>query len=424
MFSDTGTFLAQLLIPFMNWDKPWIYGPVLVLMSLKLTLWLPAVAQGACVSWVLWRVQGAFRPPSPRAHLGLCLLLAAGSAAPWFAAMLMPDILAPLTVLTLFLLAFDARPPRWPMFLLATFAIAAHLTHLVIGAACVAAVLVLRPRAAPFAAAPLAAALALLLATNFVGHGRIGISPHGAVFGLARLAADGPADAYLARVCPDPGLLMCAWVGRMPSDADEFLWDPNGPVWTYPGGPIALAPEASHIIVGTILAQPWAVARTVVANGWTQLSTIRFETELGGQWLDDTVGLRLAAYFQPSEQARYLASLQRTGMLRTIAAEWQDALVVLLVSGTATSLGLMLWARRRDPLLFAFAALIATGVLANALAAGALSGPHGRYQARIAWLVLLPPALAILRARERAHPARQGGPNIPASAHAPHRPPH
>src|SRR5579863_5966619 len=84
VFSDTGTFLQQLLVPLMNWDKPWIYGPVIVLLSLKLTLWLPILAQGACVSWVLWLVQRVFRTASAAAHLSLCLLLAIGSAAPWF----------------------------------------------------------------------------------------------------------------------------------------------------------------------------------------------------------------------------------------------------------------------------------------------------------------------------------------------------
>jgi len=46
LFSDTGAFLAQLLVPFMVWDKPYVYGPVLAVVSLKLTLWLPALAQG------------------------------------------------------------------------------------------------------------------------------------------------------------------------------------------------------------------------------------------------------------------------------------------------------------------------------------------------------------------------------------------
>src|SRR5690606_6288250 len=134
-----------------------------------------------------------FFPVHAWRHVTLCGALALGSAAPWFAALLMPDILAPVTVLCLFLLGFaPARLRGWKVIALATFAIAAHLAHLVIAAACIGLFLVLRPRVVLRASIPLAAALALLMATNLIGHGRFGISPYGAVFALARLTADGP----------------------------------------------------------------------------------------------------------------------------------------------------------------------------------------------------------------------------------------
>ena len=269
LFSDTGSFMEQLLKPFMIWDKPWIYGPVIVALSLKLTLWLPVVAQSLLASWVVWRVQAVFRTPSAAWHLGLCGVLAIGSAAPWFVSLLMPDIFAPLTVLALFVMAFDPRKHRrWPMIALASFAIAAHLTHLVIAAACLAVVLVLRPRRIAGAAIPLGVAVTLLVVTNLVGFGRFGLSPYGSVFVLARLVADGPAKIYLEDSCPASGYRLCDWIGRLPTDADVFLWSPRGPVWTFPGGPIALAPEASRIVVATILAQP----KEVAARGSCQLA--------------------------------------------------------------------------------------------------------------------------------------------------------
>ena len=45
--------------------------------------------------------------------------------------------------------------------------------------------------------------------------------------------------------------------------------------------------------------------------------------------------------------------------------------------------------------------MVLAALLANAFATGALSGPHDRYQARIAWLVLLP-ASALARLPKRA----------------------
>jgi hypothetical protein len=398
LFTDTGSFMEQLLRPFMIWDKPWIYGPVLVAVSLKLTLWLPVLAQSLLVSWVIWRVEETFRTPSPVWHLGICLVLALGSAAPWFASLLMPDFLAPLTVLTLFLLAFgpDERR-RWPVLALASFAIAAHLTHLIIAAACLAVVLALRPRVFFRAAVPLAVAVMLLLATNLIGLGRFGISPYGSVFGLARLVADGPAKIYLDESCPASGYRMCDWTGRMPSDADEFLWSPAGPVWTFPGGPIALAPEASRIVVATILNQPMAVTRASLGNWLSQIVTLRLDKVIGDKGLDETVGVQLHAYYPMAEEDRFKAAAQRADGLRVIAAPWQNAHMAALALGFAGSSILLSWSWRNDRVLFTLIVMIAAGLLSNAFATGVLSGPHDRYQARIAWLVLLPPMMFAIR---------------------------
>jgi hypothetical protein len=409
LFSDTGSFMEQLLKPFMIWDKPWIYGPVIVALSLKLTLWLPVVAQSLLASWVVWRVQAVFHTPSAAGHLGLCGVLAIGSVAPWFVSLLMPDIFAPLTVMALFVLAFDPRKHRrWPMIALASFAIAAHLTHLVIAAACLAVVLILRPRRIAGAATPLGVAVILLVVTNLVGFGRFGLSPYGSVFVLARLAADGPANIYLKDSCPVSGYRLCDWVGRLPTDADVFLWGPRGPVWTFPGGPIALAPEASRIVVATILTQPKEVARGALANWLTQIVTPRLDDVIGDDGLDETVGVQLHAYYPAAEVDRFEAAAQRTGGLRAIAAPWQRLYVVLLVLGSAGSSVLSVWSWRNDRVLFGLGALIAVGLLSNAFAAGVLSGPHDRYQARIAWLVLLPPVMFAIRQWDGGRRVRAG----------------
>jgi hypothetical protein len=394
LFSDTGAFMEQLLRPFMVWDKPWIYGPMLVLVSLKLTLWLPTLAQGLLVSWVLWRVQAVFRAPSPIQHLIVCLALVLGSAAPWFASLLMPDIFAPLTVVSLFLLAFDSnRRWQWPVTLLASFAIASHLTHLMIACACVAVVMLSRPRAVGATLAPLGVAVVLLVTTNLVGHDRVGLSPFGAIFGLARLVADGPAKIFLRENCPGAGYRMCDWVGRLPSDADAFLWDPEGPVWSDPGGPIALAPEASRIVTETILSQPLTVARGALANWWDQIGMVRFNEIVGDKWLDATVGARLRAYYPEAEQDRFQGSEQLADRLPAIATPWQSVSLVMLVAGSMGSFILLVWTWRNDRVLFGLTAFVVAGVLINAFSAGALSGPHDRYQSRIAWLVLLPPIM-------------------------------
>lgn len=393
LFSDTGAFLAQLLDWFMIWDKPWVYGPVIGLLSLKITLWLPVIAQTLLLSWLLWRLQLALRLARPLVHVGICLVLAAGTAAPWFASLLMADFLAPVTVICLFLIGFGPARGRVTMIILASFAIAAHLAHLIIAAAVLAVILLLRPRAFLRGTLPLVLALAVLVGGNAIGHGRFGVSPYGSVFMLARLTADGPAGDYLADACPAAGYGMCAWVGRLPRVEDQFMWDPKGPVWTYPGGPPALAAEASTIVRATVLSRPLDVAAAMLRNTAAQLVQLQLDEVLGSYFLADTVGAKLRGHFPSAELVRFQASRQFADRLRAFAAPWQPAHAALIgVAAFATVL--TMWrARRRNPRLAALAALVLAGILANAFATGALSGPHDRYQSRIAWLLFLPPLL-------------------------------
>jgi hypothetical protein len=397
LFSDTHAFLVQASQPRMVWDKPWIYGPFLLALHGRTTLWLPLSAQGLLLSHLLWLAAKALGVGSPLRHVLLCVALAAGSAAPWIAALLMPDLLAPVTVLSLFLLAFGTRLTRWERGwagFLATFAIAAHLSHLVIAAACAAVALALGSRRV--VALPLAGALALLALTNTVGFGVLGISPYGAVFALARQVADGPAREVIAQDCAapaPPGWTMCGWVGRLPERSDDFLWNPHGPVWSRPGGPEGLAPEAGTILRRTLAEYPGAVTANALRATWRQLGHVALGDTLGPDWLEQSVAGSLRAYFPPEEQARYADSLQLRNGLRGFAAPLNRLHALLLALGAVGSVAVLVL-RRGDACWRGFVALVLAGVLANAFATGALSGVWDRYQARIAWLVLLPPVFA------------------------------
>ena len=112
----------------------------------------------------------------------------------------MPDIFAPMTVLCLFLLACHSGISRsvsaWVM-LVGTFAIASHLSHLVIAAAGLLVVAIFRFKQLKLAILPLLLALVLLVATNVHGFQKFAVSPFGSVFFLARLAADGHINPVL-----------------------------------------------------------------------------------------------------------------------------------------------------------------------------------------------------------------------------------
>ena len=414
VFSDTGALLDMGLLPSMGWDKPFLYGPLIVALSLHRTLMLAAAAQTLLLSYMLWATQSAFAPPRPGRHLALCLALAATTSAPWFASTLLPDALTPVAALGI--LSAAGRLPRrhWlPVTVVTAAAIAAHLSHLVLAAGLVTALALLRLRLPWRPLASLAAALLLLLATNFVGHGRFTISPYGSVFALARLIGDGPARDFLAKHCPDPTLILCSWRDQLTDDSDQFLWDPASPFWSDPLPLADFAAQASRIVAGTIRTEPTAVLRNVYRNAAHELIRVDLGDTLVPDFLADTVRPRIQRWYSPAELSRYDAGQQAAGTLVPLAAlllPLQRTVIILAVLGCGLLLASNLGPTRRSPNPRAdLAALILIALAANALATGALSAVHDRYEARLIWIVVLPFLF-------RFGPARAPSPRNPAPA--------
>lgn len=431
LYSDSHVFISQPVAGFMNWDKPYIYGPLILLFHAWQTLWLVVIAQALLVSHLLWLVIVTLTPKPQQAratvthsgistsawsvakrHLLACGLLALASTAPWFVSFLMPDIFAAITVLCIFLLGFSTRLNRvevvW-LVLLGAAAIAVHLSHLVIAAACLLGVLCLGVRRLALAVLPLVCALALLLGTNLYAFQNAAISPHGSVFMLARLSGDGNTKEILEKYCEQKNWYLCAWVDRLPTDSDDFLWNGKGPVWSHPGGPIGLAPEASEIVSYVIRTRPWPVLLSGLSNMAQQLWMIQLGDTLHSDHLDVTVAKSVRQYFAAEELERLYASRQ---MKQTLVADavWFSRLTVV-VFYCASAFGMYVlfvaWRKRgaqreqtyspqereHTRLVVSFILILWLGVVSNAFATGALSKPHHRYQARIAWLLVLPPLL-------------------------------
>jgi len=409
VFSDTGAFLAQTIEAWPIWDKPFVYGPALHAFHWRVSLWLPLLAQGLALSWLLALVARVL--DAAWWHLPLCLGLVAWTAAPWFAALLIPDWLAPALVLAGFLLGWAgpalSRAERLGVAALATLAAASHLSHLPLAVALAALALLLRGwRAGLAVAAPAALAALLLLATNAAMHGRAALSPFGAVFALARLVADGPAARTIEARCPGAGWQLCRWAGRLPTEADQFLWSRDGPVWAprtdgaQPGGPISLAPEAAAILAETLRREPAGVLRAVTTNALRQFALVRVGDALVPDNLGPSVARELALGFPAAEQARFAASRQAKGELPEAAAPFLRTHLPALAAG-AVLLPVGLWraVRWRDRRRLGLLLAVLLGLGVNAVVTGGLSGPHHRYQGRLVWLLPLAGVLALLPRR-------------------------
>jgi hypothetical protein len=414
LFSDSGGFLHQTLGPLMLWDKPYIYGPFLHAFHWRISLWGPVIAQGLILSHLLWMTQRVVRGDAqPLWHIGLCAFAALATAAPFSAALLMPDIFAPIVVLGLFLLGFGGaaltRLERGYLVALVALGIAAHLAHLPLALGLCVVALLLRLWRMPVRllamVLPVMISVAALLATNAIGHGRVALSPYGSVFMLARLQEDGPASAVLKARCPDAGWYLCAFTDRLPMPANDFLWAPDSPVNRdatgqprFLGG-MLLAPEAGQIVAETIRTDPLGVARAMAANMLLQLGSFGIGDTLDNAHFAVAVRPRIEHGFPARELAAFDQARQAQDVLKETVMQLNPfhLLVVLL------ALPLLLWsAWRRQGLALALALFVLAAVLGNALICGGLSAPHPRYGARIMWL--LPVAALLCWPRRRNIP--------------------
>ncbi len=407
VFADSGNYLAQALLHFVGWNAPPFYSLFLLATDLRLTLWLPVLAQGLIVAWVLRLVLRELGWREPAALFAGCVLLGAVTTLPWFVSLLTTDVFTGVVVLTLWLLAFG-RLGRWERrfaALLAIGAVVVHLSHLplalglaIMGGALAAVLGGARAGLRAFgrmALAPAVAAL-LLLGVNLAVHRTASLAPYSSVVTLARFIGDGTARDYLRAACPTRHYRICPYLDRLGPGGNDFLW--HQPVMTELGGAEKWAPEAGAIVRGTVAREPGAVAAAVLRN-----SVLIF----GHLWLRDAlVPWRgspgpepVIARFFPWEHAAYRHAAQAEGRLQHQAGVLAPVEVAFAWLGLALLLALIVRPPRRDAA-WVLCVLVLAAVLGNAVITAGLSGVEDRYESRIAWLLPFT-AAAVVAMRQR-----------------------
>ncbi len=460
IFYDTAGYIERGLDGTLSPGRSLAYGMVAVaLMRFGFGLWPVAVAQSLLVLWVLHvlgRTLGLRAGPVMLA--GLAAVLAAVTGVAWFSAQVMPDILGPLTVLGLYLLAWRWRQlhlvERAAMAALVALGVACHMSHFGLGVGLVAclgvAALVLRRRAPRFRPRVLVPALSVgagiagLVLANGLSAGHYGFTPGGQAFVFARLVHDGIVARFLADHCPPPapehcregdGIVsgfvpghpaveavrqiqngvaaqfraedcpqpeyrLCEWRESMPATADDWLWGGGSPFWRI-GGWEGGADEMRRIAVASLREYPWLHLTTALGSVLEQL--VMFAT---GDGVDPNMPLVAEAFARrlPELMPDYRAARQQRGELGFAALNW----VHVPVAAVSIALAMLLlpWmVRRGEADLAGLLATILLALLGNAVICGALSNPHDRYQNRMVWLTVLGVVL-VLAAMWRRRPRR------------------
>ncbi len=435
IFPDSGTYLGIAYGHEYALDRSSFYGlllkPLVTSLPRVAGLWLGVAGQALAVSAVLILAASQLCPRATGIQLLGCIIVTTLlTSLAWHSAQYMPDAFTgPVLLLAWLAASRDPAAPGAALLWLAAIVLAlTHYTHLVLlGAGAGAGILAhaacglrLRDivRRAVAAAVAVAAVAGVLIAANRLALGRSTISPMGSLFLYARLNEDGLVPVWLDRHCGrDAPAALCALRGSLPRDSQKLLWggaatpltalvwhDVEGTRWQW----IDMMGVANR---GAIAEAPLAFAQVAATGSLRQFisfAALDDECPVGCRDLVGGINYTLNKY-RPETVAALQASRQvqdTTGkafvrmMTTPVAALSLLLLPIALVSA---------W-RRRDAVALSLLAAVATGLVTNAMLAGALSDVHDRYQSRVVWLV---PFVLLLVAAKWNHTFRRSRISLP-----------
>jgi hypothetical protein len=336
--------------------------------------------------------------------VAISLLLILSTALPWLASMLLTDIFAGLSVLSLFVLIVGASRTsvleKVSLFVFTAFAAATHSATLGVLLGLCAVGWMARPflgRRLPIAgltqaSLTIVAGALMLISANHALSGKWAWTPGGYGVAFGRMMQDGIVARYLNDRCPHESFKLCPYRNELPATADEFLWGKS--MFNTLGRFDGLNDEMGTIVVRSLAAYPaWQAEAALQAMGQQLLHVATGEG--ASVWIPHTYGI-IERYI-PAQVAPMRAARQQNWGLNFDYVNWLHVPVALVsMLGLVALLGHALANRRLDDLTL-LAATVTLALLGNAFICGVISGPHDRYGARMVWVATFVVLMALAR---------------------------
>jgi hypothetical protein len=424
IFYDTGAYVLEGLGGVFLVERAPVYAELLFLAGGRFSFWPMVALQAGMLAYLILETARAEVPGLTLKGLwGIGLALALLTGIGWYAGQVEPDVFTAIVILGSWLLLFRSIQmgrirTRWVVGITA-LAVACHPSHLgLIGGLLICAgLLTLARRRRPALPQPrlragltgLTAALAMMVAGNFVLTGDVFLSKSGSVFVFARLMQDGLVQKLMNDTCPESGdtaWRLCAYRKKLPHNANAWLWGEQSAFHAL-GGFTGKAQQAedSRIIAETLKRYPLLNLKMAVYDSLVQF--LQFKT---GDGIEPQLSILEGGFKRmiPQQVPAYLKARQQRGLIRFKALN-----LVHVPIGVLSILGLFLllhhaWARRRLAS-GALPGLVMLGLVGNAIICGTFSNPHDRYQSRVIWLPTLCLLLAVARDRRALQPVPESG---------------
>jgi hypothetical protein len=385
-----------------------IYSLGILPMHWNITPWPVVASQALLTAYLIWLVVRSIVPRrTVISYLALLIPLSLLTSLGWFVSLIMPDILGPVLYLSIYLLVFaeETLSPRerLAVVLIAWWAVASHITHLILASGlCALLVAVLLVQGQPArrwlgviskVAMIILLAAAAHLALHTYLYGRPSLTGRRPAFLMARVIADGPGRWYLQQRCGEVKFAICDHVHQIRSgmSSDDFLWERQG-IWdsASPTTQERLRAEETSFVLATLRTYPRAELAIAASNFWEQLRTFALWGYGPDPWISEAFDRAL-----PGARSRYLQTRQAQGALpgefSTTAQNWMVMTALGLILALTT-----LRYRHLSSRLVGLTVIIVSMTIANALVTGIFSLVEDRYQSRVIWLLPLLAGLFVL----------------------------
>ncbi|MDE2601852.1 MAG: hypothetical protein KGL62_05715 [Bradyrhizobium sp.] len=400
---DTGGYLARWYEGYLVPSRSTVFG-IYLHYGESSYFWINLGVQALATLWILQLVLRVVDMARPARLAAISLVLILTTALPWLASMLLTDIFAGLSVLSLFVLVLHgdkiSTSEKWLLFVFTAFAGATHSATLAVLLGLCCAGWIVRPwlRGRIAVSGLLQGSLtivvgaAMLLAANFALSGQLAWTPGGYGVAFGRMMQDGIVASYLRAHCPEQKLKLCPYRDRLPATADDFLW--GNSMFNTLGRFEGLDDEMGFIVLHSLAEYPaWQAEAAIVATA-QQLTEVATGEGTNG-WIPHTYGI--IERYLPAQTGRMRAAHQQHWDINfkminrihvPVALASMLAMVAILAAGIA---------RRRLDDLTLLAATVSLALLGNAFVCGVISGPHDRYGARMVWIATLVALIAAFR---------------------------
>ena len=400
---DTGGYLARWYEGYLVPSRSTAFGLYLHFGEAS-DFWINLGVQALATLWILQLTLRVFGMARPLRLIAVSVVLILTTALPWLASMLLTDIFAGLSVLSLFVLVLHGDKTstieKCLLFAFTAFAAATHSATLAVllGLCCAGwiARAVLGDRIAVSGllqgSLTIIAGAAMLLSANFALSGQFAWTPGGYGVAFGRMMQDGIVARYLKDHCPEQRLKLCPYRNELPATADDFLWGHS--MFDKLGRFEGLNDEMGFIVQRSLAEYPlWQAEAAIVATA-QQLADVA-TGEGTWHWIPHTYGI--IERYLPAQVAPMRAAHQQHGDIDFTVINWIHVPVALVSMLLVVAILASAIRRRRLDDLMLLAATVALALLGNAFVCGVISGPHDRYGARMVWIATLVVLIAAIR---------------------------